>query len=183
MEVRATAMGSVMILTPSVIADDRGFFYESYTQMTFAEATGSTEVFVQDNHSRSVRGVIRGLHYQVPPHAQGKLVRCVRGEIFDAVVDIRDSSDTFGQWTGVVLGEENRKHLWVPAGFAHGFLALSDLADVVYKTTDYYTPESERSIRWDDPTIGIDWPDIGVAPILANKDAQAPLLQDAETFD
>jgi dTDP-4-dehydrorhamnose 3,5-epimerase len=182
MESIATESAGVTILEPRVFADHRGHFYESFTWREFAQITGFTGEFVQDNHSRSVQGVIRGLHYQVPPHAQGKLVRCVRGEIFDVAVDVRQSSDAFGRWFGVVLSEENRKQIWIPSGFAHGFLALTDPADVLYKTTDYYAPECERSIRWDDPTIGIDWPDVGVDPIVAGKDAQASFLDQAEVF-
>ena len=178
-----TNLEGVTVLEPPIILDERGFFFESYEKRGFAEATGFAGTFVQDNQSRSARGVIRGLHYQVPPHAQGKLVRCVQGETFDVVVDVRRSSDTFGQWFGLILSESNRKQLWIPSGFAHGFLSLSDPADVVYKTTDYYAPEHARSIRWDDPAIGIDWPGVGIAPILSDKDAGAPLLRDAETFD
>ncbi len=179
----ATSLEGLLILEPQAFSDDRGFFFESYEKRGFAEATGFAGAFVQDNQSRSTRGVIRGLHYQVPPHAQGKLVRCVRGETFDVVVDVRKSSDTFGQSFAVVLSEENRKQLWIPPGFAHGFLSLSDPAGVVYKTTGYYAPEYARSIRWDDPAISIAWPDLGIAPILSGKDAGAPLLRDAETFD
>lgn len=178
-----TMLPGVKVVEPRVFTDDRGFFYESYTRRAFADATGFTGTFVQDNHSRSVRGVLRGLHYQMPPHAQGKLVRCIRGEIFDVAVDIRTSSSTFGRWFGLILSEENKKQLWIPAGFAHGFLSLSDPADVLYKATDYYAPEHERSIRWDDSSIGIVWPDIGIPPILAGKDADAPLLENSETFD
>ena len=173
----------VILFEPSVFSDDRGFFFESYTSRAFTHATGLTEVFVQDNHSRSARGVVRGLHYQMPPNAQGKLVRCIRGEVYDVVVDVRKSSDTLGQWMGSVLSEGNKKQLWIPIGFAHGYLALSEPAEVVYKNTAYYAPESERSIRWNDPAIGITWPEIGATPILTEKDAQAPLLQDAEIYD
>ncbi len=178
-----TSLGGVTLLEPTVFSDDRGFFFESYTARSFARATGFTGVFVQDNQAHSVRGVVRGLHYQIPPHAQGKLVRCVRGEIFDVAVDVRKSSETLGEWIGYRLSEENRRQLWIPVGFAHGYLVLSDPAEVVYKNTDHYAPESERSILWKDPAIGISWPDIGIAPILADKDSRAPLLQDAEIFD
>ncbi len=183
MKIRSTELAGVLVIEPRIFTDKRGVFYESYERSAFAEATGFDGVFVQDNQSRSVQGVIRGLHYQVAPHAQGKLVRCVRGETFDVAVDIRRSSDTFGQWFGLILSESNRKQLWIPSGFAHGFLSLSDPADIVYKTTGYYAPECARSIRWDDPAIGIDWPDVGIDPILSSKDAGAPLLRDAETFD
>ncbi len=182
MKTEPTPLDGVLIIEPRVFADDRGFFFESYNKQAFAEATGFDGEFVQDNHSRSVRGVIRGLHYQVPPDEQGKLVRCTRGEVFDVAVDIRRSSPSFGQWTGAVLSEDNHRQLWVPAGFAHGFMAISDVAGVVYKTTAYHAPDSERSIRWDDPTIGIDWPDVDVEPILNERDLAAPTLDQAEIF-
>jgi len=172
----------VVVLEPPVFSDERGEFFESYNRLAFAEATGFDGEFVQDNQSRSARGVIRGLHYQLPPHDQGKLVRCVAGEVFDVAVDIRRSSPTFGAWTAEVLSADNRLQLWVPAGFAHGFMALSDGAALAYKTTAYYAPDAERSIRWDDPAIGIDWPDIGVRAILTERDRAAPTLDQAETF-
>jgi dTDP-4-dehydrorhamnose 3,5-epimerase len=172
----------VMILEPTVFSDDRGSFFESYNAIAFAEATGFAGEFVQDNESRSKRGVVRGLHYQVPPHAQGKLVRCITGEVFDVAVDVRRSSPEFGAWIGEVLSAENRLQLWVPPGYAHGFMALSDVADVLYKTTSYYAPDSERSLRWDDPDIGIEWPDPGVEPILNARDAGAPSLDQADLF-
>ena len=182
MKTELTLLDGVLIIEPRVFADDRGFFFESYNKQAFAEATGFGGEFLQDNHSRSVRGVVRGLHYQVPPREQGKLVRCVAGEVFDVAVDIRRSSPSFGRWTGAVLSEENHRQLWVPSGFAHGFMAISDVADVQYKTTAYHAPDSERSIRWDDPTIGIEWPDVVVDPILSERDLAAPTLDQAETF-
>ena len=182
MKTEPTPLDGVLIIEPRVFADDRGFFFESYNRQAFADATGFDGEFVQDNHSRSVRGVIRGLHYQVPPDEQGKLVRCTRGEVFDVAVDIRRSSPSFGRWTGAVLSEENHRQLWVPSGFAHGFMAISDVADVQYKTTAYHSPDSERSIRWDDPRIGIEWPDVDVDPILNERDLAAPTLDQAETF-
>ena len=172
-----------LLLTPRVFGDGRGFFFESWNQQRFAEllaAHGQTAAaFVQDNHSRSSRGVLRGLHYQLPPHPQGKLVRCVLGEIFDVAVDIRRSSPTYGQWVGAVLGAENKQQLWVPPGFAHGFLTLSEQAEVLYKTTDFWSRDCERAIRWDDPQLAIAWPLealAGAEPQLSEKDAAAPLL-------
>ena len=182
MKAEPTPLPEVVVIEPGVFTDDRGYFSESFNKRSFAEATGFDGEFVQDNHSSSRRGVIRGLHYQVPPDAQGKLVRCVRGEVFDVAVDIRRSSPMFGQWAGAVLSEENHKQLWVPTGFAHGLLAMSDGAGLLYKTTAYYAPESERSIRWDDPAIGIAWPDLGIDPVLNDRDRAAPLLDQAETF-
>ena len=179
-----------LLLTPRVFGDDRGFFFESWNQQVFAaacEAHGQTApAFVQDNHSRSSRGVLRGLHYQLPPHPQGKLVRCIVGEIFDVAVDIRRSSPTFGQWVGAVLSSENQQQLWVPEGFAHGFLTLSEHAEVLYKTTDFWSQECERAIRWDDPQVAIAWPLNslgGIEPLLAGKDAAAPWLADAQAAD
>jgi len=180
--VQPTALPEVLVIEPRVFADDRGSFFESYNKAAFAAATGFDGEFVQDNHSRSRRGVIRGLHYQLAPDEQGKVVRCIRGEVFDVAVDVRRSSSGFGQWAGVVLSEDDYRQLWVPAGFAHGFMALSEVAEVVYKATSYYAPASERVIRWDDPSIAIEWPDLGVDPILAEKDAAAPLLEATEVF-
>ena len=181
-EVLTTAAGvpvqGPLLLTPRVFGDERGFFFESWNQQAFNAAAGDT-AFVQDNHSRSSRGVLRGLHYQLPPHPQGKLVRCVLGEIFDVAVDIRRSSPTFGQWVGAVLSADNKQQLWVPAGFAHGFLTLSEQAEVLYKTTDFWSRECERAIRWDDPQLAIAWPLealAGAEPQLSEKDAVAPLL-------
>ena len=179
MQVHDTNLADVKLLEPRVFADSRGFFLESYNQRTFAEL-GIHETFVQDNHSRSERGVLRGLHYQLV-QPQGKMVRAVRGEIFDVAVDLRRSSSTFGQWTGHLLSEDNKQMLWIPAGFGHGFLVLSAIAEVVYKATDFYAPQGERSVLWNDPQIGIDWPDAGT-PILSAKDAAGKPLLEAEVF-
>ncbi|CAN6484258.1 unnamed protein product [Victoria cruziana] len=183
MQITPTALPEVLIVEPRVFGDARGFFTESWNEQVFNQATGNTLPFVQDNHSRSARGVLRGLHFQLPPHAQGKLVRCVAGAVFDVAVDLRKSSPDFGRWVGVELTADNHKQLWIPPGFAHGFLVLSETADFLYKTTDYYAPQAEGSVRWDDPAIGIQWPDTGVAPLLAEKDAKAPLLAAAKFFD
>ena len=182
MNVIPTAIPDVLIIEPKVFGDDRGFFYESFNQKAFNEATGLDVQFVQDNHSRSRKGVLRGLHYQLPPHAQGKLVRCVRGAVFDVAVDIRKSSPTFGKWVGVELSEANHRQLWIPSGFAHGFLTLSETADFLYKTTDYYTPTAERSIAWNDPEIGIAWPELKADFQLSDKDRIAAMFLMAETF-
>lgn len=176
-----TAIPEVVLLEPKVFGDGRGFFLESYNQRAFQEAVGVDAHFVQDNHSRSSKGVLRGLHYQVR-HPQGKLVRVIRGSVFDVAVDIRRSSPTVGRWVGMELSEENQRQLWVPPGFAHGFLVLTDSADFLYKTTDYYAPEHERCIRWDDAELGIDWPLQGIAPLLSKKDATSLPLRDAELF-
>ena len=175
-----------LLLSPRLFGDDRGFFFESWNQRSFAAALGlpveQAPAFVQDNHSRSSRGVLRGLHYQLQPHPQGKLVRCIVGEIFDVTVDIRRSSPTFGQWVGAVLSSENHQQLWVPEGFAHGFLTLSAQAEVLYKTTDFWSQKCERAIRWDDPQVAIAWPlDSlgGIEPLLAEKDAAAPGMAEA----
>ena len=179
------ALQGPLLLTPRVFGDERGFFLESWNQQAFNAAAGDT-AFVQDNHSRSSRGVLRGLHYQLPPHPQGKLVRCVLGEIFDVVVDIRRSSPTFGQWEGAHLSAANYQQLWVPAGFAHGFLTLSEHAEVLYKTTDFWSRECERAIRWDDPQLGISWPLealSGAEPQLSQKDGAAPLLAELSPAD
>lgn len=178
-----TALPEVMVVEPKVFGDARGFFTESWNEHRFNEATGNSLRFVQDNHSRSSRGVLRGLHYQLHPHAQGKLVRCVAGAVFDVAVDMRKSSANFGRWVGVELTAENQKQMWIPPGFAHGFVVVSETADFLYKTTDYYAPQCEGCVRWDDPTIGINWPELGMAPLLAEKDAKAPLLAEAKTFD
>ena len=169
------------LLTPRLHSDDRGHFFEAFNAHSFASETGSTLEFVQDNQSRSQMGVLRGLHYQLDPMAQGKLVRVTRGAVFDVVVDIRRSSPEFGAWSGYTLSDENLHQLWVPPGFAHGFLALTEPADLFYTVTDYFSAEHDRSIRWDDPQIGIDWP-IEDDPILSEKDATAPYLADAEVF-
>jgi dTDP-4-dehydrorhamnose 3,5-epimerase len=171
----------VILFEPRVFGDDRGFFFESFNQRHFEQAVGRAVTFVQDNHSRSVKNVLRGLHYQIQ-QPQGKLVRVVAGEVFDVAVDIRKSSPTFGKWVGANLSAENKKQLWVPEGFAHGFVVLSDYAEFLYKTTDYYAPEFERSIAWNDAEIGIQWP-IGSEPQLSKKDAVANLLHAAELFE
>jgi dTDP-4-dehydrorhamnose 3,5-epimerase len=181
MIVTETAIPDVLVIEPNVFEDDRGFFYESFNSDAFNKATGLNVSFVQDNHSCSVKGVLRGLHYQLSPKAQGKLVRVVQGEVFDVAVDIRKGSPTFGDWVGEVISAENKKQLWVPEGFAHGFLTLTDTAEFVYKVTDYYAKEYERCIKWDDPDIAIDWK-IGDKPILARKDENGFLLRDAELF-
>ncbi|WP_377160928.1 dTDP-4-dehydrorhamnose 3,5-epimerase [Roseateles sp. UC29_93] len=183
MNVIPTALPEVLIIEPKVFGDARGFFMESWTEPKFNAAAGDDVRFVQDNHSRSSQGVLRGLHFQLPPHAQGKLVRCTAGAVFDVAVDMRRSSANFGQWVGVELTGENHRQLWIPPGFAHGFLVLSETADFLYKTTDLYAPQAEGSVRWDDPAIGIDWPKLPVEFKLAEKDAKAPLLADAKYFD
>ena len=182
MNVIKTSIPDVLIFEPKVFGDERGFFFESFNHKLFEEAVGYPVTFVQDNHSKSSKGVLRGLHYQLPPHAQGKLVRCVAGEVFDVAVDIRKSSPTFGQWVGVHLSGESKRQLWVPEGFAHGFVTLSETAEFLYKTTDYYAPQSEVSISWDDETIAIDWA-IREAPQLSAKDVQGVNIQKAVLFD
>jgi len=185
MNVQATALPDVLILEPRVFGDARGFFFESFNDKVFREATGVTAPFVQDNHSRSGKGVLRGLHYQIK-QPQGKLVRVVRGAVFDVAVDLRRSSPTFGRWAGVELSESNHRQFWVPPGFAHGFLVLSESADFVYKTTDYYAPEHERCLAWNDPAIGIDWPlaQTGVTqPVVSAKDQNGRSFADAEVFE
>ena len=183
MRVIATALPDVLLLEPKVFGDERGFFVESFNQQVFDEAIGAHVEFVQDNHSRSQRGVLRGLHYQLPPHAQGKLVRVASGSVFDVVVDVRRGSATFGRWFGTELTGQTQRQLWIPPGFAHGFLVMSDAADFLYKTTRYYAPAAERSARWDDPQLAIDWPDPGVPIHLSDKDRVAPPLSQAATFD
>lgn len=173
----------VVLLEPVVLSDDRGFFVESWNRRLFAEATDVDREFVQDNHSRSSGGVLRGIHYQLTPHAQGKLVRVTAGSVWDVAVDLRRSSPTFGAWVGVELSDTNWQQLWIPPGFGHGFAVLSDSADVQYKTTDYYVAELDRSLRWDDPELGVAWPKLRTAPILSEKDRAAPLLADADIFD
>ncbi|MBT2321957.1 dTDP-4-dehydrorhamnose 3,5-epimerase [Variovorax paradoxus] len=181
MKVTPTAIPDVLVIEPKVFGDARGFFFESFNQRAFDEAVGRHVDFVQDNHSRSAKGVLRGLHYQVQ-QPQGKLVRVTRGAVFDVAVDIRKSSPTFGQWTGVELTEDNHKQLWVPAGLAHGFLVLSDFADFLYKTTEYYAPVHERAILWNDTTLAIQWPQTGSPPLLSAKDAAGTPLALAELF-
>ncbi len=179
--VTPTAIPEVLVLEPKVFGDARGFFFESFNARDFAQATGLQVDFVQDNHSKSARGVLRGLHYQIA-HAQGKLVRVVQGEVFDVAVDLRRSSPTFGQWIGVHLSADNQKQLWVPPGFAHGFVVLTESAEFLYKTTDYWYAEHERSLLWNDPAIGISWP-IDFEPQLAAKDAAGKLFAEADTYE
>jgi len=182
MSVIRTRIPDVLILEPKVFGDARGFFFESFNQQAFAAACGAEYQFVQDNHSRSARGVLRGMHYQIR-QPQGKLVRVVRGAVFDVAVDIRRSSPTFGQWVGEELSEENQRQMWVPPGFAHGFLVLSESADFLYKTTDYYAPQHERCIAWDDTELGIEWPVPGMEPVLSAKDKLGVSLSAAEVFE
>lgn len=180
MNVIKTAIPDVLIFEPKVFGDERGFFFESFNHKLFEEAVGYPVTFVQDNHSKSSKGVLRGLHYQLPPHAQGKLVRCVVGEVFDVAVDIRKSSPTIGKWVGVHLSEENKRQLWIPEGFAHGFMTLSETAEFLYKTTNYYHPQSDRSILWNDKNLSINWP--SNETILSKKDEVAVMFYDAECF-
>lgn len=182
MKVTPLDIPEVILFEPRVFGDDRGFFFESFNQRQFEEAVGYAVHFVQDNHSKSTKGVLRGLHYQMPPHAQGKLVRVVQGEVFDVAVDIRKSSPTFGKWVGATLSAENKQQLWVPPGFAHGFITLSETAEFLYKTSNYYAPQSERSIIWNDSDVGINWP-AGFEPALSGKDSVAPMFKDAEVFE
>ena len=181
MNVVKTRIPDVLVLEPRVFGDERGFFYESYNQRAFEQETGIQATFVQDNHSRSAHGVLRGLHYQIR-QPQGKLVRVVSGAVFDVAVDLRKKSPTFGQWVGEILSAENKRMMWVPAGFAHGFLVISEYAEFLYKTTDYYAPEHERCIRWDDPTLAIQWPAIAGQPQLSAKDAQGAAFSSAEVY-
>lgn len=180
MNVIATRIPDIIVLEPKVFGDARGFFFESYNENAFAAATGLRPNFVQDNHSKSQKGVLRGLHYQIQ-QPQGKFVRVIAGEVFDVAVDIRRFSPTFGQWVGEILSAENRRMMWVPQGFAHGFVVLSEFAEFLYKTTDFYAPEHERCIRWDDPDIGIEWP-LTEAPLLSQKDRMGLAFGDAEWF-
>lgn len=182
MKVTPTEIADVLVIEPKVFGDDRGFFYESFNQKAFDDAIGRHVEFVQDNHSRSARGVLRGLHYQIR-QSQGKLVRVVRGSVYDVAVDIRRASPTFGQWVGLELSEINRKQLWIPAGFAHGFLVLSDGTEFLYKTTDYYAPAHEKCIAWNDEQLEITWPDIGIAPLLSKKDSLGIPFKSASLFD
>ena len=171
----------VKIIDPTLFKDDRGYFFESYNANEFNEKIGEIISFVQDNHSKSKKGVLRGMHYQLPPHAQAKLVRVIQGKVFDVAVDIRQSSSTFGHWVGEILSAKNKRQLWIPEGFAHGFLTLSSTAELLYKTTNYYFRESERSIRWNDPLIGIDWMN-EIPPLISSKDKNAQNLATAEVF-
>jgi dTDP-4-dehydrorhamnose 3,5-epimerase len=179
--VETAKLPEVLLLTPEVHRDARGYFMETWSSTTLESVDKGSPTFVQDNHSRSARHVVRGLHYQLEPSSQGKLIRVVRGAVFDVAVDVRRSSERFGSWYGVELSEENHRQVWIPPGFAHGFLSLEADTDVLYKTTNPYSPADERSVRWDDPQIGILWP-ISQAPILSEKDSLAPLLRDAEVF-
>jgi dTDP-4-dehydrorhamnose 3,5-epimerase len=182
MNVRPTSIPDVVVVEPRVFGDARGFFFESFNRRALERALGRAVEFVQDNHSLSAKGVLRGLHYQLPK-PQGKLVRVVRGEVFDVAVDLRSGSATFGRWVGEVLSAENKRQLWIPEGFAHGFLVLSDEAEFLYKTTEYWHPEHERCIRWDDPDLKIDWPIRGGAPTVSPKDAAGASFRDALAFD
>ena len=175
------AIPEIFIFKPRVFKDDRGFFFESFNQKIFEEKTGLSKVFVQDNHSKSSKGALRGLHYQLPPRAQGKLVRVIKGEVFDVTVDIRKSSPTFGQWIGKIISAKNMKQIWIPEGFAHGFLTLSKTAEFLYKTDNYYAPEYGHCIAWNDPAIGIDWP-INKNPLLSDEDKQGKLLSNSQVF-
>lgn len=181
MQAQPLAIPEVILFTPKVFGDERGFFFESFSERVFKEATGLSLAFVQDNHSKSSYGVLRGLHYQLAPKAQGKLVRVVQGAVFDVAVDIRRSSPTFGQWVGALLSEDNKQQLWVPPGFAHGFVTLTDTAEFLYKTTEFYSPEHERCILWNDPQIGVDW-HFTDQPTLSAKDQVGIPLRDAEVF-
>jgi len=178
--IHTTSIPDILIIEPKVFGDERGFFYESFNERRFAELTGVATKFVQDNHSKSAKNVLRGLHYQIQ-QPQGKLVRVIAGEVFDVAVDIRKSSPTFGQWVGVTLSADNKRQLWMPPGFAHGFVVTSESAEFLYKTTDYWAPEFERSILWNDPAIGIKWP-LGGTPLLSPKDQACQRLAEAEIF-
>lgn len=180
MQVTQTAIADVLLLEPKVFGDERGFFYESFNERVFREATGVTLPFVQDNHSKSGYGVLRGLHYQLQ-QPQGKLVRVVQGAVFDVAVDIRPESPTYGKWVGEILSADNKRQLWVPPGLAHGFVVISETAEFLYKTTDYYAPEHERCIAWNDPTLNIQWPALTVAPKLSAKDMAGSRFADAQT--
>lgn len=181
MKITHLEIPEVMLIEPKIFGDDRGFFFESFNANAFEQATGLKREFVQDNHSKSTRNVLRGLHYQIQ-RPQGKQVRVTQGEVFDVAVDLRKSSPTFGKWVGELLSAENKRQLWVPEGFAHGFLVMSDTAEFLYKTTDYYAPEFERCVIWNDPTLGVEWP-LCSAPLLSEKDAAATRIESAEVFD
>ena len=182
MKVEHTAIPDVLVIEPQVFGDERGFFMESFNQRKFDDAVGHHVEFVQDNHSRSARGVLRGLHYQRPPHAQGKLVRVTQGIVYDVAVDMRRDSRTFGKWVGIELSHSNHRQMWLPPGMAHGFLVISDFADFLYKTTDYYAPTSEASVRWNDPELGIQWPTHDLSLQLSAKDLSAPLFREVPAF-
>ncbi|MGL4766710.1 MAG: dTDP-4-dehydrorhamnose 3,5-epimerase [Formosimonas sp.] len=181
MKIIDTAIPDIKIIEPTVFGDERGFFFESFNQQQFNTAIGREVAFVQDNHSKSTQGVLRGLHYQRPPNAQGKLVRCVVGEVFDVAVDVRVGSPTYGQWVGANLSADNKRMMWIPEGFAHGFYTLSEVAEFLYKTTNYYAPESDTCVLWSDPAIGVEWPLMG-EPTLSEKDKQGKLLQHVTAF-
>ena len=183
MKISSTSLKDVKLIEPKIFKDNRGFFYESFNQDLFLEKVCRDITFVQDNHSQSYKGVLRGLHYQIPPHAQAKLIRVVSGEIFDVAVDIRKSSHSFGKWVGEFLSAENKKQLWIPEGFAHGFFVLSSHAEVIYKASSFYKNEFERSIRWNDPDLGIDWLNNGTTPLLSIKDSNASEFSKAELFE
>jgi len=183
MKVTALSIPDVLLIEPKVYKDDRGFFFESFNQADFKKETNLSPTFVQENHSKSIKGTLRGLHYQLPPKAQDKLIRVVNGEIFDVAVDIRKGSSTFGKWIGEILTDKNKKQIWVPKGFAHGFFVLSEIAEVIYKTTDYYAPQYECCIRWDDPKLSIDWNLKDSNLLLSNKDKKGELIQNAQVFD
>ena len=183
MKAISSTIPGVILLEPKVFCDSRGYFFESFNQKTFEEAIGLSPRFVQENHSKSTKSVLRGLHYQLPPKTQDKLVRVIQGEIFDVVVDIRKRSSTFGHWVGEMLSDNNKKQIWVPKGFAHGFVVLSENAEIVYKTTDYYAPDYERCILWNDPKLNIDWGLMGIKPTLSNKDKKGDLIHNSEIID
>jgi dTDP-4-dehydrorhamnose 3,5-epimerase len=180
MKVTPLAIPDVLLIEPQVFGDDRGFFFESFNQERFEKVIGRKINFVQDNHSKSIKGVLRGLHYQLPPKAQGKLVRVIQGEVFDVAVDIRKSSSTFGKWVGEIISAENKKQMWIPEGFAHGFLTLSDTSEFFYKTNDFYSRAHERAIRWNDKAIGIDWSSDNI--LLSEKDVEAKFFEDSDLF-
>ena len=181
MKVRSLSIPDILLIESKVFSDERGFFFESFNQADFEKRTNLSPIFVQENHSRSIKGVLRGLHYQLPPKAQDKLLRVVKGEIFDVVVDIRKGSSTFGKWLGETLSEKNKKQIWIPKGFAHGFLVVSESAEIIYKTTEEYAPKYERCIIWNDPKLNIDW-GLKREPILSNKDKKGELINNAEIF-
>ena len=181
MKVTALSIPDLLLIEPKVYEDNRGFFFESFNQADFEKGTNLSPIFVQENHSRSIKGVLRGLHYQLPPKAQDKLLRVIKGEIFDVVVDIRKGSSTFGKWLGETLSEKNKKQIWIPKGFAHGFLVVSESAEIIYKTTEEYALQYERCIIWNDPKLNIDWGLKG-EPILSNKDKKGELINNAEIF-
>jgi len=183
MKVRPLSIPDILLIEPKVFSDERGFFFESFNQADFEKGTNLSPVFVQENHSRSIKGVLRGLHYQLPPKAQDKLVRVVKGEIFDVVVDIRKESSTFGKWVGETLSGKNKTQIWIPKGFAHGFLVLSEIAEVTYQATDYYAPQYERCIRWDDPKLSIDWNLNEESLLLSKKDKKGELFKNSKVFN